>query len=807
MSQLNKTVRSAAFILLLSFIFYYPVIFQGKTFYAFDTLLTYLPWSSMAGEFRSHNPLITDPVNAFYPAQSLFHASLESKRLCFWNPLNFCGVPTNPPPNPLTVLLHLLFSHTTAHDLFLWISLIGAGLFTYFYLKKIGLSHLPSLIGGVAWMFNGYVLVWFEFENVPTLAHSLPAILLFLECWLKSRRNFHFFLLSSAVAYAVSSHYAHVLIYQALFVGIYFVYRYIQLRVKARDYRLVRMQNLWFLLPALFSVLCISAPFLYSHIALLGDDNQQRPAYTFQELYRQTGQVHGRYLTTLIYPDFFGSPARNNSFTPHTAPQPYNNYNELCIYSGIVSLFLIIPAAFSWKRRKHSLFFLLTAISTLTMSMGSFLYYPLARFIPGLNLSTPTRIVYLFGFSICILAAIGADVLFRNNHGKKAAILTGWLILSAIAGGIFLLAQTEPVIKIVAESMPWMAWHDAKSYLEQHFSITSPIVREPLSLIGISLISMITVLYGRRESSRRLFLFLALVILSYDLMAFGRIYNTVSPKDLAFPETPAIRFLKKQPTPFRVATFGPFMHNGLAPLGIEEIGGYNSFYPQRYGQYLYLSQKGREAGMPTHFSRWTSFDRFDSPLLDLINTKYLLVPPSVSLKKSDLELSYKGEINIYENKGAFARIFFVPSAQVYPDKQSAYKALGEYTREDFTQKVILESKPPAEFLQPISATLKSAPKVDITTYETDKIVLDISYDQNGFLVISDNYHPGWKAEVDGVSKEIFRANYIMRAVPVPAGRHRIALTFYTHLELTFIAELAGWLLLWILTVVTFWKKW
>jgi len=149
----------------------------------------------------------------------------------------------------------------------------------------------------------------------------------------------------------------------------------------------------------------------------------------------------------------------------------------------------------------------------------------------------------------------------------------------------------------------------------------------------------------------------------------------------------------------------------------------------------------------------------------------------------------------------------VPSAQVYPDKQSAYKALGEYTREDFTQKVILESKPPAEFLQPISATLKSAPKVDITTYETDKIVLDISYDQNGFLVISDNYHPGWKAEVDGVSKEIFRANYIMRAVPVPAGRHRIALTFYTHLELTFIAELAGWLLLWILTVVTFWKKW
>jgi len=806
MPQLNKTIRSAAFLLLLSFIFYYPVIFQGKTFYAFDTLLTYLPWSSIAGEFRSQNPLITDPVNVFYPTQSFFRACLESKHLCFWNPLNFCGVPTSPPSNPLTFLFHLLFSHTTAHDLFLWVSMIGAGLFTYFYLKKIGLSHLPSLFGGVAWMFHGYVMVWFEFENIPTLAHTLPATLFFLECWLKSRRGLHFFLLSGAVAYAVSSHYAHGLIYQFLFIGIYFIYRYIQMCVNARDYRLVRLRNLWLLFAALFTVLCISAPFLYSHIALLGDDNQQRPAYTFHELYRQTGQVHGRYLATLIYPDFFGSPARNKSFPPHTSPQPYNNYNELCIYSGIVSLFLVIAAVFSWKKRKHTMFFLLTAIVTLSMAMGSFLYYPLATFVPGLNLSTPTRILFLFGFSMCILAAIGADVLSRNDHGKKVTILTGWLILSAITGVIFLLVRTEPGIKIMAESLPWMAWHESKSFLEQHFSISSPIIREPLALVGISLISMIAILYSRRESSRRIFLFLALIILSYDLMTFGRIYNTLSPKDLAFPETPAIGFLKKQPTPFRVATFGPFMHNGLAPLGIEEIGGYSSFYTQRYGQYLYLSQQGREAGMSTSFSRWTSLNRFGSPLLDLINTKYLLVPPSISIEKSGLVLSYKGEINIYENKKAFERIFFVPKAQVYPDKQAAYTALGEYTRDDFTREVILESPPPMEFQQANRDVHEIRVEIGPVTYGHDRIEIEIATDQKGFMVISDSYHPEWRAEVNGEKTEIMQANYIMQAVPLEAGKHRVVLTFHTFQEQMLKIAALGWILLVTLVTAIFWKS-
>jgi hypothetical protein len=246
----------------------------------------------------------------------------------------------------------------------------------------------------------------------------------------------------------------------------------------------------------------------------------------------------------------------------------------------------------------------------------------------------------------------------------------------------------------------------------------------------------------------------------------------------------------------------------FAPLlCIEDIGGYNSFYAQRYGQYLNLSQQSSGANMPTHFSRWTSLSRFNPHLMSLINTKYLLVPPGILIENTDFVLSYEGEINIYENKNVFERIFFVPTARVYPDKQSAFKALGQYTKDDFAQQVILESRPPAEFLQPIETVPISGSTIDITTYETDKIVLDVSLDQRGFIVISDNFDPGWRAEVDGVSKKIFRANYIMRAIPVPAGRHQVVLTFHTRLELTIIAALAGWLILGALSITACWKRW
>jgi len=93
--------------------------------------------------------------------------------------------------------------------------------------------------------------------------------------------------------------------------------------------------------------------------------NANRSAIPFSSLFRATGALPWRYLVTLLFPNFFGNPTLGFAFTPRPQPpQPYNNFNELCIYAGIPVLLLvsagwvefgaIATCAYSQRRRSRS---------------------------------------------------------------------------------------------------------------------------------------------------------------------------------------------------------------------------------------------------------------------------------------------------------------------------------------------------------------------------------------------------------------------------------------------------------------------
>lgn len=55
--------------------------------------------------------------------------------------------------------------------------------------------------------------------------------------------------------------------------------------------------------------------------------------------------------------------------------------------------------------------------------------------------------------------------------------------------------------------------------------------------------------------------------------------------------------------------------------------------------------------------------------------------------------------------------------------------------------------------------------------------LKVSTDQNAFLVYSENYFPDWRAKVDGRPVTVYRTDGTLLGVPVPAGEHRVVLTY------------------------------
>jgi len=791
---------------LLTIIFFYPVIFLGKTFYAFDTLMGHLPWSSFVSGFRSNNPLITDPINNHYLWHHFIISCLQKNILPLWSGSNFCGIPFStgytPHGNPVVFLAYLFFSMTFAHDFVLWFHLFLSGTFMFLYLKKLKIDPLPSLIGSVAWMFNGYVIVFFEIESTIITAASLPAALYFIERWLKSKDMLDALGFTCAVAFSISSGYTHLIILQCLFIGSYLIYRCLQM-VRCRTLRLHK-KDVGSLVLVLVLGLLLSANFVTSHLPFLKDP--QRSDLSFKQLFTQTGQLPVKYLPTLVFPDFFGSPAGNITFTPRKVnAQPYNNYSELCIYSGVATFFLALACIPFLFRGQHTYFFFAAALTTITMAMGSILYYPLATFVPGLNFSTPTRVLFIFGFSFSVLAAMGADIISRGEI-KKTAIVVLWLSGSATVIGLFLFVRSEAGIQwaLSPSHLNWLP--DNLLLLKKHFSLISPMMLTQILLLGISLTILFTLLNVRDARQKNLFLFLCLAILATDLIQFGWRYNTVSPKDMAFPPTNAIRFLQQDKSKFRVISYGNFMHNGLAPFGIEDIGGYNSFYPKRYGEFLHLSQFGLDRPLPEKFSRWIMFSKFGSALFDLINVKYLLLPRDASVKMPSLEMVYDQEIKIYENKNAFPRVFFVNDHLLCHSRDAAYRALATLSRKDLMQKVILESPPPKDFIPENASSGGKAvetPDIEIHAYEPNRIELNVSSPERGFLVISDNFDPGWSVRIDGKAEQVLRANYIMRAIPVRAGSHKIVLEFRPKLLMGGIfTTFAGWVALLIIIGVS-----
>ena len=73
----------------------------------------------------------------------------------------------------------------------------------------------------------------------------------------------------------------------------------------------------------------------------------------------------------------------------------------------------------------------------------------------------------------------------------------------------------------------------------------------------------------------------------------------------------------------------------------------------------------------------------------------------------------------------------------------------------------------------------SVAKIQLTKYGLNELEFQATNSQNGFAVFSDIYYPyGWKAYVDGKETPIVRTNYVLRAIKIPAGTHKVEFKFH-----------------------------
>ncbi len=75
------------------------------------------------------------------------------------------------------------------------------------------------------------------------------------------------------------------------------------------------------------------------------------------------------------------------------------------------------------------------------------------------------------------------------------------------------------------------------------------------------------------------------------------------------------------------------------------------------------------------------------------------------------------------------------------------------------------------------SSLADAHSVKLLSYEPNKLIYEVNSPKGGVIVFSEIYYPGWQAFIDGEEVPFGRADYILRAMNVPAGKHTVEFTF------------------------------
>jgi hypothetical protein len=134
-------------------------------------------------------------------------------------------------------------------------------------------------------------------------------------------------------------------------------------------------------------------------------------------------------------------------------------------------------------------------------------------------------------------------------------------------------------------------------------------------------------------------------------------------------------------------------------------------------------------------------------------------------------------IMILKNTRALPRAWLVAEAEAVDDKEALRRIRGQGDRQfDPRKTVLLEVK--AESLPRLSGgPIAAGSSARIAAYESNGLVLETESATDAVLVVSELNYPGWVATIDGQSAPIHTANFLLRAVILPAGKHQVEMRY------------------------------
>ena len=438
------------------------------------------------------------------------------------------------------------------------------------------------------------------------------------------------------------------------------------------------------------------------------------------------------------------------------------------VYAGAVACFLFVLSLFLIKGYMRW-WALSTFLLMLALAWGKN-FMPLTDFfldfIPGYNkfraVSTTLVIVELL---IPLLGIIAFNKLFKEEVSNKTKKQIKYAY--GITGGICLFFALLPGL-----FFDFVGLGDA-SYNE---SLTNALRADRESLLqsdafrSFAFISMaflaIWLYVSKKINQIPLILIVGALILS-DMWVVNKRYldndNFKSKRKVTLPYSPSIadqQILNDKDPNFRVynTTVSPF-NDASTSYFHKSIGGYHGAKLRKYQELI-----------ENHISKG------NMQVLNMLNTKYFIVN------------SQNGPM-AQLNRDALGNAWFIDDIIKV---ENADKEIAKLSEINTSTQVVVDER----YESPSALTTDSTATIQLISYKANHLIYKSNTQIDQFAVFSEIYYDkGWNAYIDGELASYVRANYVLRAMAIPAGSHTIEFkfepaTYYTGERLSLASSIA-----------------
>ena len=304
------------------------------------------------------------------------------------------------------------------------------------------------------------------------------------------------------------------------------------------------------------------------------------------------------------------------------------------------------------------------------------------------------------------------------------------------------------------------------------------------SLIFVLIAAGLIALYIKNKFSYTIMLAGVTLAATIDLLGVGFHYLNAKSFDnkenydaVEFPMTNADRTILADKDPnYRVfnASVGSPFEEAKTSYYHKSIGGYHA----------------AKLGIYDDLSTYQMSGRPNPAVLNMLNAKWIITGEG-------------DKIQAIQNPEALGNAWFIKGVTFVKGPVAEMKGLTNLNTRDSA--VVDESFKP---LVTAFAPADSSASIKMTAYDNDAISYESNSTGNNLAVFSEIYYKDWKAYLDGKEVPFFKANYVLRAMVIPAGKHSIEFKFEPSIFFTSkkVSAVASWLLF-ILLLATVFMEW